>query len=90
VIQNKKDLLNMLEQVTAKWKPLAQQLGLESHEISTIEASGGNDPEDCITEVLTRWTQQMTQSWRILIDAIDSTKANVNLVEDLRKKYHSE
>jgi len=87
VIQNKKDLLNMLEQVTAKWKPLA---GLESYEISTIEASGGKDPEDCITEVLTRWTQQMTQSWRILIDAIDSTKTNVNLVEKLRKKYHSE
>jgi len=90
VIKNQRDLHIQLEPVTAQWKPFAGQLGLEDYVIRTIAASGGSSPEDCITEVLTRWAQQMTQSWRILIDAIDSTKANVNLVEQLREKYHSE
>ena len=90
VIQNQRDLHIELEPVTAQWKSFAEQLGLPDYIIRTIAASGGSNPEECITEVLTRWAQQMAQSWRILIDAIDSTKTNVNLAEQLREKYRSE
>jgi len=90
VIRNQRDLHIELEPVTAKWKPFAEQLGLPEYTIRTIAASGGSNPEECITEVLTRWAQQMTQSWGTLIDAIKSTNTNVNLVEQLRDKYRSE
>ena len=88
VIQSQRDLHTELEPVVAQWRQLGEQLDVPDHFLRTIAAYGGDDPEECVTEVLTRWTEQKSCTWRILIDAIAATKKNAELVEELRRKYH--
>ena len=87
VIQLLRDLHTELEPVIGQWRQLGEQLNVPDHVLRTIAACGGDNPEDCITEVLTRWTQQKTYTWRILIDAIAATKKNAQLVQKLQIKY---
>lgn len=88
IIGSLRDLHTELEPVIAQWRQLGEQLNVPDHALRTISAYGGDNPEDCITEVLTRWTEQKTHTWRILIDAIANTKKSVQLVEELQRKYH--
>ena len=88
VVRDQKDLYSELEPVIAQWRKLGEQLNVPDHVLQMIAAYGGDNPDDCITEVLTRWTQQKTHTWKILIDAIAATNKNVELVEELRTKYH--
>ena len=88
MIRSQGDLHTELELVVAQWRQLGEQLDVPEHILRTIAAYGGDDPEECVTEVLTRWTQQNTCTWRILIDAIAATQRNVELVEELQRKYH--
>lgn len=89
VVRSLKDLYSELEPVIALWRQLGVQLNVPDHVLKTIAAYGGDDPEECIIEVLTRWSQQKTCTWRILIDAIAATKRNVELPGALQRKYHS-
>ena len=88
VIRSYSDLHVELEPVVARWRQLGEQLNVPDHILRTIEAYGGDSPEECITEVLTRWAEQKEHTWGILIDAIAATNMNVELVEQLREKYH--
>ena len=88
LIRSYSDLHVELEPVVARWRQLGEQLNVPDHILRTIEAHGGDDLEKCITEVLTRWTEQKPHSWKILINAIAATNSNVELVEELRRKYH--
>jgi len=87
VIRLLRDLHTELEPIRAQWRQLGEQLSLPDHIMRTIAASGGGNPEDCIIDVLSRWTQQKKCTWRILIDAIAATKKNAQLVEELQIKY---
>ena len=88
IIQSYSDLHIELEPVTARWRQLGEQLNIPDHILRTIEAYGGEDLENCVTELLIRWAEQKPHSWRILIDAIAATSKNVELVEELKRKYH--
>lgn len=89
VIRSLRDLHTELIPVVAKWRQLGEQLDVPEHVLRTIAAYGGDDPEQCITEVLTRWSEQKAHTWKILIDAIAATGRNAELVEKLQRKYHS-
>lgn len=88
IIKSYTDLHVELEPVIAQWRQLGEQLDVPDHNLRTIQAHGGDDLENCITEVLTRWSEQKPHTWEILIDAIAATNRNVELVEKLRRKYH--
>ena len=88
IVRSYSDLHAELEPVVARWRRLGEQLNVPDHILSTIEAYGGDNLDNCITEVLTRWIEQKPHTWRILIDAIAATNRNAELVEELRRKYH--
>ena len=65
-------ILRLSERVTAKWKFLARQLGMEEHEIQKIAGDNQGDTQEQSYQMLLKWTQSQGEegSYQTLGDAI--------------------
>ena len=73
-----------------KWKQLGLQLDLELYELDAISADYKDDPEENMSKVFELWKQQsLKQTWNDLIEAINRTRLNKQLYENLKTKHES-
>ena len=65
-----KELSNALDSVV-NWHLLGVKLGLEDHELRTIERNYRGDNERCKHEVLSRWLRSAKlPTWKVVTDAL--------------------
>ena len=73
-----------LDEVTSKWRAMGLALRLKPSDLDTIEKHR-SDPNDCLTDVLTKWLQQCynterfgVPSWKLLVDAVAHRRGGNN------------
>ena len=65
-----KELSNALDSVV-KWHSLGVKLGLEDHELSSIDQDFRGDNERCKHEMLSRWLRSAKlPTWKAIVDAL--------------------
>ena len=73
----------------ARWNPIGLNLGILSGDLDTIANRRRDNPDDCFSDVLTQFLQQVDPkpSWKRLADALASkTVGRGDIAEDLRRK----
>ena len=86
---NLKALSNALDSVV-KWHSLGVKLGLEDHELSTIEQNHRGDNERCKSEVLSRWLRsaKLPPTWKAVVDALQQMGEHA-VARKIQAKYCS-
>ena len=81
-----KELSNALDSVV-NWHSLGVKLGLEDHELSTIEQNYRGDNERCKHEVLSRWLRSAKHpTWKAIVDALQQMKEQA-VASKIQAKY---
>ena len=72
--KNLKDVKKLLNEVRRKWYNIGIELGLDIDELDTIKK--GNDPDDCLVEMLKVWLRSIDPcpTWVALAEALKSEK----------------
>ena len=82
--------------IASRWKGVGIELRLKLSDLDTIEGAHPNSPEDCLTDVVSRWlqkgyntTRHGPPTWRKLVRAIlvDSGGHNPGLAEKLAQNH---
>ena len=90
------DVQSEVYEVAPKWKALGLALRLQPGILHVIE-SNRLDPNDCLTDVLTKWLQQHYNterfglpSWKMLVDAVAHPAGgnNSDLAQHIATKYN--
>ena len=84
-----KELSNALDSVV-NWHSLGVKLGLEDHELSTIEQNyRGDGNERCKHEMLSRWLRSAKRpTWKAVVDALQQMREHTVALK-IRAKYCS-
>ena len=76
----------------AKWRHFGTFLRVESQIMNIIDTSKRGQPEDCMLELLDRWTSKedgtgnLSRTWQTVIDAVKKTGYGA-FAESLALKY---
>ena len=82
--------------IATRWKDVGIELKLKLADLNTIQADHPNSPEDCLTDVVSRWLQKGFNiskhgppTWRKLVHVIlvDAGGKNPALAEKLADKH---
>ena len=83
-----KELSNALDSVV-NWHSLGVKLGLEGHELSTIEQNYRGDNERCKLEMLSRWLRNAKlTTWKAVADAVQQMGEH-EVASKIQAKYCS-
>ena len=87
------DLETELKGVATKWRKLGRGLGQNDATLEEISATNGNNPEKCLSAVLTKQNKTgkfSSWSWKALCKALSKdTMGEKPLADSLLKKYGS-
>jgi len=73
--------------MTAEWYQLGVQLEIPPATLNTLERDHPHDARRCMTEVITRWLQNVPEcSWAKLVKAVQVMGGYAALAERLRQK----
>ena len=87
------EIQSELHEVRDKWYHLGVQLKVPVSDLNAIRIQYRNDPDDCLSHMLTRWLSITIPSptWQTVIDALCTAPIKRLLVaEQIRKKYCDE
>ena len=82
--------------IASRWKDVGKELKLKLADLNTIQATHPSSPEDCLTDVVSRWlrkgyntTKHGSPTWRKLVHAIlvDAGDKNPALAEKLAQDH---
>ena len=83
-----KELSNALDSVV-NWQLLGVKLGLQDHELSTIEQDYRGDNERCKSKMLGRWLQiAELPTWKAVVDALQQMGEHT-VASKIQAKYCS-
>ena len=81
------ELSNELHSVV-NWHSLGVKLGVEDHELTTIEKNFRGDNERCKHEMLSRWLRNAKQcTWKAVADALRRIEERA-VASEIRKKHY--
>ena len=90
VLDNLKQLLNLISDAKHKWFELGLQLDIKHAELKTLGKDNIGDTNACYTEMLAIWLKSINPrpSWDDLLTALENDSVQCgNLAEAIRKKY---
>ena len=83
-----KELSNVLGSIV-DWYLLGVKLGLEDHELSTIELNYHGDSERCKLEMMSRWLRSAKlPTWKAVADALHLMEEH-RVALEIREKYYN-
>ena len=67
-----------LVSVAPRWMDLGLALGLDKHDLESLESNYPRDVNRCLTETLARWLQQVrtAPSWKVVVTVLSSPPLN--------------
>ena len=71
-----------------KWYNLGLELGLDRSTLDTISANQREQVEDCFREVLSKWLDLVTPSWKALVKALRAPTVDfLRIASEIESKY---